>query len=115
MSERVRNALIEILGEDDAADFSPEDVDKLERHGYTNARSLGKATREGLRHIHLIEARINDIVHATGEFPTCVLTCQARAWDHISPCMRVSMCLHVPPCGSIRYSKRGLKFLNALK
>ena len=65
--EEVRTALIEVLGVEAARDFSPAEVGKLRMNGYKNARSLRKASREGLRFISLPEARIDDIVNARGE------------------------------------------------
>ena len=83
MADRVKNALVAVLGVDAAEDFSLEDIDLLERQGYRSDRSLATATRDGLRHIHLPEARIDAIMTATGES----LQRSVRAWDHaMSPC-----------------------------
>ena len=70
MADRVRNVLVDVLGMDAAKDFSIEDVDLLARQGYVTSRSLSAATREGLRHSNLPEARIDDIMNATGGFLT---------------------------------------------
>ena len=64
--------LVEVLGVDAAADFSLDDIDLLARQGYLSKRSLTTATRDGLRHLPLPEARIDDIMSATGEFLTPV-------------------------------------------
>ena len=74
MAESVRNALVEVLGAEAAADFPSVEVDKLEKHGYMSARRLRIATREGLERINLLEACIDDVMTAMGEFPMSVLT-----------------------------------------
>ena len=68
MAESVRNALVEVLGAEAAADFPPVEVDKLAKHGYTSARKLRISTREGLERINLLEACIDDVMTATSEF-----------------------------------------------
>ena len=76
MADRVTNVLIEVLGAEAAADFSPDDIDLLARQGYQSKSSLYTATREGLR--HLPEARIDAIMaarSATGEILTIVWPC----------------------------------------
>ena len=72
MAELVKNILVEVLGAAAAADFSLDEIDLLARQGYRNNRSLTTATRDGLRHLPLPEARIDDIMTATGEFLTPV-------------------------------------------
>jgi hypothetical protein len=76
MADRVINVLIEVLGAEAAADFSPDDIDLLAHQGYQSKSSLYTATREGLR--HLPEARIDAIMtarSATGEILTYVWPC----------------------------------------
>ena len=83
MADRVKNVLVTVLGVDAAEDFSLEDIDLLAHQGYQSERSLSTATRDGLRHIHLPEARIDAIMTATGE----PLQRSVRAWDRaMSPC-----------------------------
>ena len=72
MADHVKNVLVEVLGVDAAEDFSLDDIELLARQGYHSKRSLSTATRDGLRHLHLPEARIDDIMTATGEFLTTV-------------------------------------------
>ena len=68
----VKNALIEVLGVEATEDFSCDDINKLAQQGYFSKRSLSKATRDGLRHVGLPEARIDDIMTATGELLTTI-------------------------------------------
>ena len=66
MVDRVKNVLVDVLGVEAAQDFTLGDMELLARQGYLNKRSLSRATRDGLRYFKLPEARIEDIMIATG-------------------------------------------------
>ena len=85
MAERVRNALVEVLGEDAGCSFL------LRSLGYTNARSLRKATRAGLCHLHLI-----DVTSTTSCMPEVSSEREGRGGEFPTSVYLPSPCIHGP-------------------
>jgi DNA-binding GntR family transcriptional regulator len=60
----LRAALEEALGAEAAAEYTPEDLDALERAGYTGKRRLQSATRQGLERSGLKPALVDELLNA---------------------------------------------------